>query len=484
MRFYGAPVEDRVLPYSRGPQLLGADGVILLPPPHDAGCAALVHWRGRAAASIEDHLGEHHPLEPGGEVVLSQGDLQIRFELVPQYRLPRPPLLGEGDIGLAVSVLAMMVLALQLQLLVELIAALRDDGGGGIEPSPELIVRLLEEDYEGADEGYVSEPAPREAHEKSVQSFYMPAGNRGPLDRIGGAAETAPEPVRTENTERAAEPSFQPLAPDRPQQAIAVTGGPEQAPVPGVVDPQNLQAPDRAEDADREDAPVAAERERGWGFYAWYDADDARRDAEEIRREILQARQRLALDPDDPWALQQLGYYQYLAQQYESCRRTYERFIELNPDDAAGYNNLALIYKRLGDYAKEEGYYRLALAMAPEDDHALNNLAVNLAHQGRFPEALRIMERLESLIPGDPYADLHRAKIYAAMGDDGRALDYLERALEGMARLDTLHHIEFRQDIRVDPAFGAIRGTEPFDELMTRYYGDDAEPLIVGSGSG
>jgi len=177
---------------------------------------------------------------------------------------------------------------------------------------------------------------------------------------------------------------------------------------------------------------------------------------------------------------QVVDYYQYLAQDYGSCRKTYERFIELNPDEAAGYNNLALVYKRTGEYGKEEGYYRLALALDEKDEHALNNLAVNLAHQGRFAEALEIMKELETLDPGDAYADLHRSKIYAAMGNEAEALRFLEMSLQGMAALDTLHHIEFRQDIRVDPAFNLIRETPAFDDLLAQYYGEDAEPLLGG----
>ncbi len=479
--FCGEPVEDRVLQRSRDVQVLGSRGIILLPPPHDSGHAALVHWRGVTVVDVEDPDGETHRLIPGRDLCLSQGNLDIHFQLVPQFRLARPPLLGEGDLGLAVAVLAMTVLALQLNALT---ALLGDGGAAGPvmpEPSPELIARLLQEDLDGADEGYLTDPVVREQLEKQVESFYMPAGNKGPLDNAGGAANVAPEPVRSTNTEQPEAPSFQPLPPEELRPELLST--PEEvaaAPVPGVTDPQNLVADLDAQQDEEPDEPVAAEEEEGWGLYAWYDAEDARRDAVEIRQEILRARQRLAIDPDDPWALQQLGYYQYLAEEHEACRRTYERFIELNPEEPAGYNNLALVYKRTGDYSREEGYYRLALSMDPDDDHALNNLAVNLAHQERYTEALEIMKRLETLIPGDPYADLHRAKVYAAMGDEARALEYLEAALEGMARLDTLHHIEFRQDIRVDPAFLTLRTREAFDGLLLQYYGDDAAPLLGG----
>ena len=171
-----------------------------------------------------------------------------------------------------------------------------------------------------------------------------------------------------------------------------------------------------------------------------------------------------------------LSYYQYLAEDYEAAEETYDKYIELAPESSAGYNNKALIYKRRGEYDKEEGLYRVALALSPDDPVALNNLGVNLAHQGRYDEALAVMEKLPGS-PEDPYADLHRSKIYAEMGDADKALEYLERALEGMAELDTLHHIEFRQDIRLDPSFASLRQDPRFHAILVRYYGEDAPSL-------
>ena len=84
------------------------------------------------------------------------------------------------------------------------------------------------------------------------------------------------------------------------------------------------------------------------------------------------------------------------------------------------------------------------------------------------------MDELETLDAGNPYADLHRSKIHAANGEEERAFEYLEKALQGMERLDTLHHIEFRQDIRVDPAFANLRKTARFRAILWRYYGSDS----------
>ena len=211
----------------------------------------------------------------------------------------------------------------------------------------------------------------------------------------------------------------------------------------------------------------------------WYDQDDARRDA--IRIEAMQtlANRILRIDPNDPEALSMLAYYQYLNEDLEGAVETYDRLIDQDPEGAAGYNNKALIFKRRGQYEEEERLYRVALTLQPNDTTAMNNLAVNLAHQGRHEEALEIMETLEVMDPGEPYADLHRAKIHADRGDDERALFYLEKALQGMADLDTLHHIEFRQDIRVDTSFKALRKTTRFRSILWRYYGDDS-PLAGG----
>jgi Tfp pilus assembly protein PilF len=137
-------------------------------------------------------------------------------------------------------------------------------------------------------------------------------------------------------------------------------------------------------------------------------------------------------------------------------------------------NNKALIYKRLGQYGKEEGMYRLALALDPSDPTPMVNLALNLAHQGKFDDALRWMDRADRLDKTDPYHELHRAKIFAAKGDRAAALQWLDLALQRSQALDILHHIEFRQDIRVDPAFAELRRDAEFRAILKKFYGDDS----------
>ena len=411
---------------------------------------------------------------PGQEVLvtreqpssLTEQGVDVHARIVRRFWLPR--WFGEqGDLILPVIALAVAVITLQLQLLASAMSP--PEGGGGFEPSPEYLQRLLKGDYGGAEKGLLAKPElPRPSHGDPIESFYLQPGHGGPLTRMGGGKNVGDHVA-----------SGNPDPPPRRAKPVPVGAG-ELDPEP--VQPEVMQddgtvadaTPDD-EKATDEDQPVAVHVTEGWGLNDWYDTEDARQDAKEIQQELDLARQILKLDPDDPTGLNILAYYQYLAMDYTRAEKVYTRMTVLNPDDAAGWNNLALTFKRRKDYVTEEKYYRIALELSPMDDHAMNNLAVCLAHQGRFDEALKIMDDLETIIPDDAYADLHRAKIYAAMGKDERAYKFLEKSLRGMRKLDTLHNIEYRQDIRIDPAFEKLRKEERFRSMLMRYYGDEAD---------
>lgn len=403
-------------------------------------------------------------LGPRDAVEVTQGALAVRIAPVRQARFARFSL-DQGDVVLPLIMLATTVLGLQIALLLSLFAAPTEPAGGW-EPSPEYIARLLEGQYDGEEQGVLAQRAARPRTGEGIESFYLQPGHDGPRDRIGGGKNVG-DTVRDGEAD-GEEARREAAAPPAP-----APGGEEQEP-PAEAPPEDVvaEAAEPAEGEAEDERPIAVHVDEGWGFTDWYDTQDARKDAEEIARQLDLARRILKLDPDNPTGLSVRAYYEYLAMDFDAAVRTYERFTTLYPEEPAGWNNLALVYKRKGEYQKEEELYRIALALDPNEDHAINNLAVCLAHQGRFDEALAEMEKLEVLTPDDAYADLHRAKIYAAMGKEDRAYRFLQKSLAGMRKLDTLHNIEFRQDIRLDPAFAEMREQERFRALLNRYYGE------------
>lgn len=486
VRLHGGVVEQRVHWAGFGPVDLGGDGPDAIPTPSGR---ALVraHFEQRARVRLEpvDPTAASGSLAPGDTWRWSNGHgVDVDLDLVPRIPARRRGSQPGGDVALLVMVLMLAVGVSQASLIAALLFPQSSAPTMSVEePTPELLARLLKKDLDGADEG-TAERRDRPDHERGHRGLYMPAGQEdGFLDRNGGGRE------RGDDVRRASHPDEEPT-PSEPESAIADAGDADMAgDLEGLEVPDAPPAPDpellasdhqtRLEDLFNPADPI--ERFVGWGFRDWFDVADARPELEaRWKRHLDVARTRLAIDPDDPAALNVVGYYAYLAENSELARETYDRYTRLHPDDPAGYNNLALTFKRTGEYETEEALYRQALDLDPLDPNVLNNLAVNLAHQGRHDEALRVMRQLEELDPGDPYADLHRAKIYAAMGKRERSLRFLRRALEGVKDLDTMHHIEFRQDIRVDPVFDAMRSERRFVRLLQKHYGAEADYLVQG----
>jgi tetratricopeptide (TPR) repeat protein len=494
--YYDQVVEETYVRQGR-PLQLGNSPALAIPVPAGVPYIARVSWTSDSTAVVVDGRGQQHLLSPEQGVHLQLGAVSLDLSLAPQFlfrRITPPSLRGMLPWFAIVSLASVLVnqTAIVLDHWCDIGGAVLTeeqwvsampycfDSQTGEQAATdyftaEYLERLLKKDYAGDDEGAITRDLERDAAEKKAKEIYIPAGADGPDDDKGGAEDQAPEPVRTpevedevpELTEGA--PDVQPLYADE-DVGTAVDELPElteRERGDGVVELEPT-------DEELDDAPEPpAEEKEGWGVPDWYDEEDATQDMVEVEVMLSAAKRLLRIDPDSAYALSVLSYYQYLAMDYDAAERTYDRYIELYPDDAAGYNNKALIFKRKGDYGTEENLYRIALSLEPNDVTALNNLAVVLAHQKRYDEALAVMAQLELLDPKDPYADLHRSKIYADMGETESALEYLDAALRGMKELDTLHHIEFRQDIRVDPSFEVLRKTKEFRELLWTYYGED-----------
>jgi tetratricopeptide (TPR) repeat protein len=103
----------------------------------------------------------------------------------------------------------------------------------------------------------------------------------------------------------------------------------------------------------------------------------------------------------------------------EEAGRYFFKSIEIDPTYADGYNHLANIVWRKGDWKQAEGLYRKALGCAepeakdiPEGGfwgilesrpymRALHGLGLTLWRQGRLEDAISIFERMLKLNPND-----------------------------------------------------------------------------------
>jgi len=444
------------------PVEFGSDDALGVPVPEGCRYFARLQWNSMKQPEILAWQGSTYLLGLEEPVRVSFGPVSLSFQAVQTrwFRRTRPWEL-RASLPWFTVVLAMTLLAQQAEFLWSkrcvwfAVGCEVSAGGQDLTAlyTAEYLARLLREDYAGEEGGLLE--TERRSSEKKSNKLFMPSGAKGPAESLGGGSLIG-EQRESGDDQSSAQPKQ-----ENPLQLAIEKSTPQPHSLP--LDSQRLEI---------EQARQAKELNEGFGLTDWYDVADERMEQVEIEVMLREARRRLLIEPADPEALMVLSYYQYLAKDYEAAAGTYDRFIELFPNDASGYNNKALIYKRKGNYKQEQLLYDIALSLEPLDVTALNNLAVNLSHQNRGVEGLAIMDALETLDPDNPYAELHRAKIMAQLGDTESALRFLEKALAGMQKLDTLHHIEFRQDIRLDPSFMALRKEPRFHALLARYYGD------------
>ena len=439
-----------------------------VPTPNEQAVAAM-RWQGRSI-EFRDETGTVHSIQEDGDDWVWEGPsgVSIRFDRIKMKRAKRGSGEAWGDVALLVLMLTLMVGVGQVNILIQSFLGGVVDSTATLEPTPELIARYLLEEYSGAESGNLAR-VERPASNTSQAKTYLPAGSKGPMDRAGGGANQGLETRRRPPTE-------EPL--DRIQDSSD-----RDLPELTITDPKQIEIIAPRPELHRPDSPrttQSIERFVGWGFHDWLDVAESNSATKKQMEERLGlAQEIMRIDPNDPFALLTVSYYAYLSENHTLCRDLYERYISLYPEDAAGWNNLALSYKRTGDYDKEEQLYRVALSIEPDNSNTKNNLAVNLARQGRFNEARALMDQLELKPEEVPYAELHLAKISAAEGKDKRAYRHIKRALEMVNRMDTFHHIEFRQDIRVDPSFKRLRKQSKFRALLEETYGAQS-PLAIG----
>jgi tetratricopeptide (TPR) repeat protein len=141
-------------------------------------------------------------------------------------------------------------------------------------------------------------------------------------------------------------------------------------------------APTQAQPASSADAAQAASEQGGQAFRA------------RAYGEAAAAFERaLALRPDDPDDLLNLGRARSALQQWDEAIAAYTRLIELDPQNAKALHNLANAHLRRGDYEEAAVWYARALEADPDYLLATYNYGRTLKQLSRVEEAERMFTR-------------------------------------------------------------------------------------------
>jgi TolB-like protein/Tfp pilus assembly protein PilF len=162
-----------------------------------------------------------------------------------------------------------------------------------------------------------------------------------------------------------------------------------------------------------------------------------------------------SLDPLLAAAGTEIGLALYCARRYDDALRQFTKVVQLHPDAIAVHPFFGPVYEAKGEYRKAMAEYELS----PNTPDTKARIAHLLAVGGKREQARRMLNELEHPAAGQPLPDaFNMAVSHAALGENDRAVEWLERAYE--ARNIAL--------LKVHPMLDPLRGDPRFAKLLNR----------------
>lgn len=134
--------------------------------------------------------------------------------------------------------------------------------------------------------------------------------------------------------------------------------------------------------------------------------------------------------------------------------------LRLDPHFSAGYNTLAVVYRRRGLADAAEAVWRSLLAREPANRSALANLALMLEQEGRADQARVLTAKLQSLESAPPFHWFDAGLLALRAGELGRARDLFAREVERDAGYHEFHYWLARTELLLGRPRQALRQLE------------------------
>ena len=155
-----------------------------------------------------------------------------------------------------------------------------------------------------------------------------------------------------------------------------------------------------------------------------------------------------------------VGWALYFARRYDEAIEHLRRTIDLDPNYPVTYWILGLLLRKTGrfDVAITEGEKAVTLSAGSPLMRAA--LAHTLGAAGRTKEALEILDELTKLADQKYVAPYFFAGIHIGLGENKRAIEYLEKCYE--------EHSHWLIYLPIDPSIDALRDDPDFQDLLRR----------------
>ena len=155
-----------------------------------------------------------------------------------------------------------------------------------------------------------------------------------------------------------------------------------------------------------------------------------------------------------------IGWAFYMARRYDDAIEQLRRTVELDPNYPVTYWILGLLLRKIGSYelAIAEGEKGVKLSGGSSLMNAA--LAQTFATAGRRKKAIQILDHLRNLTKQKYVASYFFAGIHIGLGEDERAIEYLEKSYE--------EHSHWLIYLHIDPSMDGLRSNPRFQSLLRR----------------
>jgi TolB-like protein/DNA-binding winged helix-turn-helix (wHTH) protein/Flp pilus assembly protein TadD len=173
---------------------------------------------------------------------------------------------------------------------------------------------------------------------------------------------------------------------------------------------------------------------------------------------ILESQKAESLDPLSLIIRADLADALCIARRYNESVQQSERTLEMDPNFAIGHYELGQAFVQKQMYNEAIAEFQRAIELGGDNAAFDSNLAYAYAVSGRRGDALKIAQDLETRASESSAADSNIALIYVGLGDNDKAIIWLNKAYQA----------RFNPSILLRPAFDALRSDARFQDLRQR----------------
>lgn len=143
-----------------------------------------------------------------------------------------------------------------------------------------------------------------------------------------------------------------------------------------------------------------------------------------------------------------------------------ERALDMSKDYRL-YNSLGVAYDMLGDQASAQTYYKTGLELSPGNLQIINNLGLSLVLEGRYPEAIALLEPAAGDPAATPRLRQNLALAVGLAGDRTRARELAERDVDHATAEKNLSYFDVLKGLDDERTMAAALGAHLIGAVTT-----------------